>query len=127
MIVNPRDAFITAYTKHTKGGFTNRDYFNSSAMYVGASDPKVVKTVELLLDNPSKVNKELVKAYEIYKNIRTRIYLEGILLHFSLEDAAKLPEVDIRVLEYYTSYFFNIEVLKEHTAKVYFASCFFEL
>lgn len=126
MIINPRDAYITAYSKHTKGSLHSADYFNSTAMYIGGADPKIIKTLELLLDNTSKVNKDLVKAYEIYKNIRTRIYLEGLLLNFSLEDVAKIPEIDLKVLEYYINYFFDTTNLKEHTAKTYFASCIFE-
>lgn len=118
---NPRDLIIRA---SDFAGFEHPvDYFPYSfPLETGSSDKVLVNKLAKVLKDGRNGTREMNNAYAIFKNWSNRIFLEGMLVYFSLDELASMQSFSRGTLQAYVDYFFHVEDLKEFDNRLIFVN-----
>lgn len=108
---HPRDLYIRACNE--VGRYYGFDYFNYNAFTHTKDINTCYKALTRAILNPDVAPQRLKDCYMYFKDSESRIYLEGLLLSYTIDEIIQLKGFTQQFLEDYISYFFDISDIKD--------------
>lgn len=110
---HPRSLYLSVTSKHRLK--TEYDYLDPKKFEIVSKMDSKFHAIEKLLTTGDTSSDRLKKSYEIFKNPNTKIFIEGLLFNYSIEQILELENYDKETLEGYLDYFFDVSQFKKGT------------
>lgn len=127
-MINPRTNLI-----HALGDcqvYTISDYFSyENPLQLGLRDNRKIANLVKVARSPNRMGLEkklepLHQAYQLYKNMQTRVYFEGLLIYHGVDQVAQLGKVQKAVLQAYVDYICDVRCMADYTDQALFITLF---
>jgi hypothetical protein len=116
-MLNPRDIYLRTCSSAKIDPL--EDYFSHGyPLEIGTNEKKKITELKKVLTGKSN-KKHILKAYALFQNWSSRIFIEGMLLFYTHDEIASIPSMDPNTVLAYRDYFFSsseIESLSEKAA-----------